>query len=536
MANDTIGSMTAVVRATASQFSTDMKQVEGSLDSLAEKGESAGSRLKEAFEIAGAFELFHEGIEAAREAVEGFFESIERIGQLKNFAETVGATTQQVQKLRYAADEFHVESDQLDTALQRMQKTLGELNSGQSPELAKTFQSLGLSVEKLRTLDASEQFLKIGDAIKQLGNHADEAYATTQIFGRGAANLVNIFNAGSDAVRQFAKEAQDAGIVLSDQDVAAAEEAELAMKKLHAQWEALTDTLTIAATPALIVIADKLREVGEYLTQHAADITTAVLEWSKLAAEIGAAVLIFPKVSEGVGFVVTALREMAEAESIAEAFAGPEGIAALAAGAVAAGGAIAFIDGKFDELGKDASAALKKIQEEMAKAAKDAKQAGETIDKNLMSKEQAAAMAESLKTGMDAFREGERVFDSVRTPLEKYNDEMVHLRELLEQNAISMSTFARATAKAADELNRTNKARQELAGSVNIAGADVSTSAGAAIDISAGRFAQEMANQKAEIAAEQLAEAQKQSDLQQGILDAINRNGGGGGDIAMADF
>lgn len=67
------------------------------------------------------------------------------------------------------------------------------------------------------------------------------------------------------------------------------------------------------------------------------------------------------------------------------------------------------------------------------------------------------AVKERQKQLDDLADSGKRVFEAVRTPLEKYNDELVRLSELLDKGAISEETFSRAVNVAKKELNSAGK-------------------------------------------------------------------------------
>lgn len=59
---------------------------------------------------------------------------------------------------------------------------------------------------------------------------------------------------------------------------------------------------------------------------------------------------------------------------------------------------------------------------------------------------------EVLEKNADMMREGERLAEQMRTPIEKYQDEMKRLQELFDAGAISKETFDRAMAKAQEDL------------------------------------------------------------------------------------
>ena len=90
MASDTIGSLTAVVRATAGQFSTDINEIKGSLSDL--QSHAGSINLGEALGIGAAVEGMKAAFEAIQGTVERFFATFERAHELENLAAEVGSS------------------------------------------------------------------------------------------------------------------------------------------------------------------------------------------------------------------------------------------------------------------------------------------------------------------------------------------------------------------------------------------------------------------------------------------------------------
>ena len=101
---------------------------------------------------------------------------------------------------------------------------------------------------------------------------------------------------------------------------------------------------------------------------------------------------------------------------------------------------LAIADGKY----KTASAANLAIARGYA----------ETLDAIKANKVALEEEAEASKKRLDVFAEGARVFESVRTPAEALDAELVRLMDLMDAGAISMETFGRAAGKAGDEMQR----------------------------------------------------------------------------------
>lgn len=87
----------------------------------------------------------------------------------------------------------------------------------------------------------------------------------------------------------------------------------------------------------------------------------------------------------------------------------------------------------------------------------------ETLDAIKANKTAIEEEAEAHKKRLEVFAEGQRVFESVRTPVEALNAEVDRLLSLLDADAISMETFGRAASKAGDDMQRLESKTEETA-------------------------------------------------------------------------
>jgi hypothetical protein len=85
----------------------------------------------------------------------------------------------------------------------------------------------------------------------------------------------------------------------------------------------------------------------------------------------------------------------------------------------------------------------------------------ETLDAIKAAKTAAEEEADVQRQRLAVFAEGQRVFESVRTPVEALDAEVTHLVELLDAGAISMDTFGRAASRAGEGFIRMGEKAKE---------------------------------------------------------------------------
>jgi len=90
------------------------------------------------------------------------------------------------------------------------------------------FAGLGLSVDQLGGMSASERFDAIAAAIAKLPTEAQRAAAAVQIFGRSGVDLLPLFSQGAEGIAQAREQAERLGLTLTNaqgQDVEAMNDA-----------------------------------------------------------------------------------------------------------------------------------------------------------------------------------------------------------------------------------------------------------------------------------------------------------------------
>ena len=300
MARNTIGSMTAVVRATAGQFKGDIDDIRGDVNRLkgAVSAPAPQGGMMSMFAAGGAIGA---GIAAAQGLISGltgtvrkFFDTISEMENLGDFASQIGATAEEVSGLRFAAEQMGSSSEAMDKALEKMVVRIGEARGG-AKETRDAFESLGVDVDQLANMSAGDALKVLADGFKNVANPADQAALATDIFGRSSLDLVNVLNQGSAGIDQMIDRGKELGAVLGDEDVAAASEASLAIKEMKAAWQGLWNQLTIAVVPALKFVVEALTEVFAWINKTIEAIREA-LEWLGLL-ERTTAKIEAPKVS-----------------------------------------------------------------------------------------------------------------------------------------------------------------------------------------------------------------------------------------------
>jgi len=387
MAN--IATLAVTVAANTGQFSKG-------LDSASKKakgfGASFGASMKKMVSPAA---LATAGMAAVGVAVAKISSQLTRLDEIAKKSRSLGISGQDLLEFQHAAELAGVASSSFTSALQKMQKNIGDAVAGIG--LAKDSLALvGFEIGELAKMDATEQFLAIADKISKIKNASERAAVATAIFGRAGADLIPMMIEGSAAIREQMAELRELQGVISGVEFEQIEAANDAMNKLGKSWEGVW-------TQAAVEVAPVLEDLVEILT-----------ELLQLAKSIGGAFGGYGKYLVPVYGVLLAIKDTWD--WITDA----------------------------DKIKEDAEKKKAEIEAQLAKTK-------ELHEQEMKAIEEARKAREALE------QRGAKLLESLRTPMEMYTDTIADLNMLLDKGVISWETYSRAVKKAQEDVKKSDE-------------------------------------------------------------------------------
>lgn len=210
------------------------------------------------------------GIRAANKEVS---ELVARLDSIGKRAGKIGIGVAALDQLRFAAQTTGVDTQKLDTALEKMNIRIAEAARG-GGEAVKVLAEMGLSAQKLNALPTEEKLLAIADGLAQYGNQSDKLRVAAKLFEEEGTALVQTLAGGSQAVRALMADAAALGNPTEGMARAAAEFADQSARA-EKTWQALGDKIgaTLLPLKSLLAGASALAGKGANL---AFDATAAV--------------------------------------------------------------------------------------------------------------------------------------------------------------------------------------------------------------------------------------------------------------------
>lgn len=171
------------------------------------------------------------------EAVRKIWEAGLKAGDLGEQADQIGVTTDELQAFRFAGAQAGIETEQMDTAITKLAKSMGTAADG-NKEMIELFERLGVKL-----LDAKGELRPVADVMPEvargilnIGSTSQRTATLMDLFGRSGAKMTTVleeFAKGSDSV---VSSARDLGGIL-DKDISDA-------------WDRVGDAMTRAGLAA----------------------------------------------------------------------------------------------------------------------------------------------------------------------------------------------------------------------------------------------------------------------------------------------
>ena len=255
----------------------EAKQTNPQLEKLAEglkkAGEVASTVAKVGFDVtvAGITALAGACTTAVTALAGLAYKAGQTADDLNTMASVTGLSTKQLQEFAYASDLIDVSVDTLANALKKTTSAMTSAKDGTGAS-AEAFKQLGVEIlnadGSLR--DNSEVF---NEAIKALGNVANETERDAlamQLFGKSATELNPLIEGGADTLAKMAEEANNLGLILSQEALDGANAFNDELDKLKAKGKAsiqvIGTEIATQLTPAMEQVNERVNDVIKSLT------------------------------------------------------------------------------------------------------------------------------------------------------------------------------------------------------------------------------------------------------------------------------
>ena len=198
----------------------------------------------------------------AAASVFGLSNSTAKMGdEVAKSADRIGIGTDALQELRYAGERAGVGAESVDSALDSMNRNIGQAEQGLG-RARKSFDELNLSAEELGRMSAEERFLTIVDSLEEVESATKRAALEQTIFGE---NLITMTREGRDGINKLREDARALGIIIPEDAARGAEDFQDALHDARESVRGLRNTIGSELMP---VVGDAMKDFTGYLRDN----------------------------------------------------------------------------------------------------------------------------------------------------------------------------------------------------------------------------------------------------------------------------
>ena len=231
------------------------------------------------------------------------YKTVQSADELNTLAKQTGFSVAELQKFQYAADLVDVSVEDITGSATKLKKAV----AGDSKELA----ALGV-----KTKNADGSFRDINDifydtlaALGNIDNETERDAAAMAIFGKSADSLAGIVDDGGKALKELGQEAEDMGLIMSEDTVDSLNDVNDKIDKLKAQAKArLAETGAKAMevlTPVLEKVVGLLEKLFTWIGSLSEEQIQTIMTILAVVAAISPLATLLSKVSGLVAAIPT---------------------------------------------------------------------------------------------------------------------------------------------------------------------------------------------------------------------------------------
>jgi hypothetical protein len=172
--------------------------------------------------------------------------------RLNDLTRTTGMSTDSLQELRYIVGQTGGDFDAVATAVEMMVKNIGEVSPGADKD-AEAMTQLGVAWQDTsgKMLPTETVFANVVEALGSIEDPAKRNALAFDIFGRGYKGVMELVGTSTPQWNAMADAAHKAGLVISQEDLAAAESFKATQDEVNATMAVFSNELGVAIMPLL---------------------------------------------------------------------------------------------------------------------------------------------------------------------------------------------------------------------------------------------------------------------------------------------
>lgn len=186
--------------------------------------------------------------------------AIDTADQMEKLSIKTGITTEALSQLKFAGEQSDIEFNTLSKSMEKMVNAVGEARAG-LVTYTRAFEALGVNVDELAALAPEKQLEVLADAFRQVTDQTDKTAIAMDIFGARGTAMLQMFEQGSQGIRDLRVEAHNLGVTLTQEAASGAANANDAINRAKTAMNAMALESTTNLAPAIESIANGLADI-----------------------------------------------------------------------------------------------------------------------------------------------------------------------------------------------------------------------------------------------------------------------------------
>ena len=248
---------------------------------------------------------------AVTAALAGLVNSYAKAGDaVQKMALRTGFSTEALSELKFASEIAGTSIEALEKGIKRMADFVEDAKDGLSTSTV-ALDKLGLSLDDLKGKSPEDTFFLLAGAIGDVEDPLQRAALASDVFGRAGTQLLPLLAEGSSGIARLRQEANDLGVVFSQDAANAAAEFQDNMLRLKTSLQGAGFAIAEDLIPFLNEIIPKLVEIVKTGIKWIKANQGAIATWVKMAAVLGPILLALGTVLILVPQIIAAFKGIA---------------------------------------------------------------------------------------------------------------------------------------------------------------------------------------------------------------------------------
>lgn len=228
-------------------------------------------------------------------------------------SQKIGISAESYQEWDYVFQRCGADVNNLQTGMKKLSGVITDAAGG-SDSAAQKLSAVGLSIEDLNGKSQDEQLSIVIAALQDMESGAARTAAANDLLGKSATDMAAVLNMTAEETDALKQEAQDYGMVMSNEAVAASAAFEDSLTRMQGTIGGLKNRMVGELLPGITMIMDGLSDLvagneqaGEEITNGVTSVIETVTEMIPQAVELIS--LIAAAILESAPSIIRALAE-----------------------------------------------------------------------------------------------------------------------------------------------------------------------------------------------------------------------------------